>query len=235
MPGEGVRRMELDGIFLDFYGTLTAGDRHAVESVCANIVQDAGLSISAYELSVTWGERFLNSLDFASGKNFKTLFDLEIQTLSDTMQALGTEVNAPKYARQLKDYWENPPLQPEVREFLDAVRYPICIVSNADREDIIEALGRHGVRVDFVVTSEDARSYKPNREIFELALSETGWRRDRVIHVGDSLHSDIGGAIIAGIRNGWLNRAHRIHDIGTHEPDHEFEDLMGLLRLVQRD
>jgi FMN phosphatase YigB (HAD superfamily) len=55
-----------------------------------------------------------------------------------------------------------------------------------------------------------------------------------VIHVGDSLHSDVGGALAAGIRSGWVNRSHRIHDIGTHEPDYEFEDLTGLAALVGR-
>ncbi len=226
--------MELDGIFLDFYGTLTSGDRAAVETVCERIVRESGVPISAYELSVTWGERFFHALDFASGDGFKTLFEVEVLTLRDTMRELGVQIDAERYARQLKDYWENPPIQPEVSEFLSSIRYPICIVSNADREDIDRALERGGIRVDHIVTSEEARSYKPDREIFEMALKRTGWRRDRVIHVGDSLHSDIGGAIIAGIRNGWLNRAHRIHDIGTHVPDHEFDDLLGLLRLVQK-
>ncbi len=86
--------------------------------------------------------------------------------------------------------------------------------------------------IKHLVTSEDARSYKPHREIFEMALARTGWRRDRVIHVGDSLHSDVGGAMAAGIRSGWVNRAHRIHDIGNHQPDHEFVDLHGLTALV---
>lgn len=225
--------MELDGIFIDFYGTLTAGDRAAVESVCERIVQENGVDISAYELSVTWGERFFHSLDFANGDGFLTLFDVEIKTLRETMKELGVEVDAEKYARQLKQYWENPPLQPEVREFIAAIKYPLCIVSNADRADIDRALALNAISVDHIVTSEESRSYKPHREIFESALRLTGWRRDRVFHVGDSLHSDIGGAIISGIRNGWLNRAHRIHDIGTHKPDHEFEDLMGLVKLIQ--
>lgn len=225
--------MELDGIFLDFYGTLTSGDRAAVEAVCERIVRENDVAISPYELSVTWGERFFHALDFASGESFKTLFEVEVQTLRDTMGELGVRVDAEKYARQLKDYWEHPPMQPEVSEFLKNIRYPICIVSNADRADIDRALERACIRVDHIVTSEEARSYKPDRQIFEMALRQTGWRRDRIIHVGDSLHSDIGGAILAGIRNGWLNRAHRIHDIGTHKPDHEFEDLLGLLRWTQ--
>ena len=36
----------------------------------------------------------------------------------------------------------------------------------------------------------------------------------------------------AGLRSGWLNRVHRIHDIGTDDPDYEFADLMGLTKLV---
>lgn len=224
--------MELDGVFIDFYGTLTGGDRAAVEAVCERIVRDTSVPISAYELSVTWGERFFHALDFANGDGFLTLFDVEIKTLRETMRELGREVDAEIYARQLKQYWENPPLQPEVKAFLAAIKYPLCIVSNADRSDIDEALSRNGISVDFIVTSEEARSYKPDRRIFEMALELTGWRRERVFHIGDSLHSDIGGAIIAGIRNGWLNRAHRIHDIGTHQPDHEFADLLGLVRML---
>ena len=223
---------ELDGIFLDMYGTLTAGDRAAVEGVCDDIVRDTGLSISAYELSVTWGERFFNALDFCNGDSFLTLFEIELKTLRETMESLQKPVNPRPYIEKVSHYWREPPLQPEVKEFLATVKYPICIVSNADRADAESALAMNGIEVDHLVTSECARSYKPDREIFEMALRQTGWRRERVMHVGDSLHSDVGGAIIAGIRNGWLNRAHRIHDIGTHEPDYEFDDLLGLNRML---
>ena len=223
-----------DGVFLDLYGTLTAGDRQAVEAVCAEIVRDHGLSLSAYELSVTWGERFFHLLDFCNGDGFKTLFDVEIHTLRETMAALRVDVDAGRYTEKLQHYWKNPPPQPEVPQFLAAMKLPICIVSNADHADAAMALTRCEVTPAYVVTSEVARSYKPDRGIFEMALRRTGWRRDRVIHVGDSLHSDVGGAIVAGIKSGWVNRAHRIHDIGTHMPDYEFEDLMGLASLVER-
>jgi len=58
-----------------------------------------------------------------------------------------------------------------------------------------------------VFTSEDARAYKPRRELFDLALGETGLRPEEVIHIGDSLSSDVGGAASAGIRALWLNRS----------------------------
>jgi 2-haloacid dehalogenase/putative hydrolase of the HAD superfamily len=231
---QGGHEMELDGIFLDLYGTLTAGDRQAVESVCESIVADSKLPISAYELSVTWGERFFNALDFCNGDGFLTLFDVEIKTLRETLQSLGVQIDPERYTLQLQKYWRDPPLQPEIPEFLKTVAYPICIVSNADREDADSVLKKHDIRVEAMVTSEDARSYKPDRQIFEMALKQTGWRRERVMHVGDSLHSDIGGAIVAGLKNGWVNRAHRIHDIGTHQPDHEFGDLLELTAFLRR-
>lgn len=226
--------MEVDGIFLDLYGTLTAGDRAAVEAACADIVRDTGVPLSACELSVTWGERFFRALDFCNGESFLTLAEVERRTLVDTMASLGVRLDPAPYVARLMEYWRNPPLHPEVKRFLADIRYPICLVSNADRQDAEMALSRHGIELDFLITSEDARSYKPDREIFDAAFRKTGWRRDRVIHVGDSLHSDVGGAMIAGIRTAWVNRAHRIHDIGTHRPHHEFEDLMGLVRLLHQ-
>jgi 2-haloacid dehalogenase len=226
--------VKLDGVFLDMYGTLTAGDRAAVESVCQEIVTLTGVPISAVELSVRWGVRYFEALECCNEAQFCTLFEVEARTLRETMRELGVELDPYPYARELTAYWRNPPLHPEVHEFLAGFSLPICIVSNADRADIEAALARHSIEVAHIVTSEDVRCYKPASRIFAEALRRTGWPRERVIHVGDSLHSDVGGAIAAGLRSGWLNRAHRIHDVGHHTPDHEFEDLRGLTALVEK-
>lgn len=224
--------MELDGIFLDLYGTLTTGDRQAVETTCEQIVKDTVVKISGYDLSIVWGNKFFNALESCNGPDFLTLFDLEKKTLTDTMHGLDISIDPEPYCRMLVEYWQNPPLQPEVKDFLAHCPVPICVVSNADTADAAAALAGHDISLAGLVTSEDARSYKPHPRIFDLAFDKTGWRRDRVIHVGDSLHSDVGGAMAAGIRSGWLNRSHRIHDIGTHTPDHELQDLNDLIKLV---
>ena len=225
--------MELDGVFLDLYGTLTSGDRQAVEATCGRIVADSGVALTARELSIIWGERFLNALEACNGETFLNLAELEAKTLIETMAEFGATVKPSPYVNMLVDYWRDPPLQPEVQAFLARFKVPICIVSNADHADAEAALVRHRIRVAGLVTSEETRVYKPHPEIFDAALRRMGWRRDRVVHVGDSLHSDVGGAKAAGLRSGWLNRAHRIHDIGTETPDYEFEDLHGLAALVE--
>ena len=89
---------------------------------------------------------------------------------------------------------------------MPTVRCPSCIVSNADRAELAAAVENSEINVVAVVTSEDAQAYKPDPRIFEYALERTGWQRERVLHVGDSLHADVGGAIAAGVRNGWVNR-----------------------------
>jgi len=60
-----------------------------------------------------------------------------------------------------------------------------------------------------VFTSEDAKSYKPRKELFEYALKYTGLSADEVVHIGDSLSSDIRGAASVGIKAIWVNRSNR--------------------------
>lgn len=227
--------MKLDGLFVDLYGTLTTGDRDAVEAVCQRVITDTGLSLTARELSVIWGERFFQALDRHTRDGFATLFAIEAATLHETLAEMAIALDPQPYVRDLSRYWQDPPLQADALEFLASCPYPLCIVSNADRADAEQTLRRHDIRPAALVTSEDARSYKPDAQIFADALRLTGWRRDQVMHVGDSLHSDVGGARGARLRSAWINRQHRIHDVGTACPDHEFPGLLELLQFLDSD
>ena len=60
---------------------------------------------------------------------------------------------------------------------------------------------------DGVFTSEDARSYKPRSELFAYAMRKTGFSPYEVVHIGDSLSSDVKGAGAAGIKAIWINRS----------------------------
>lgn len=68
------------------------------------------------------------------------------------------------------------------------------------------AIKYHALTPAGVFTSEDARAYKPRKELFELALKETGLTSDEVIHIGDSISSDVNGAEALNIKALWLNR-----------------------------
>ena len=55
-----------DALFIDYYGTLADGDRLAVQTTCARVVEDLALPISAMELAVTWGRRFFQEIEVAN-------------------------------------------------------------------------------------------------------------------------------------------------------------------------
>lgn len=221
-----------DALFVDFYGTLVTGDREAVERTCARVVADLGLPISARALAVDWGRRFFNAIEASNGHGFLTLFACECVTLCETVAPWTTDFDPEPYARMLKDYWSDPPEAPNARAGLAEIDLPICVVSNADTEDILLAIERRGFRVDAVITSEDARSYKPHRGIFDLALARLGVRPERVLHAGDSLHSDVGGAGPLGMTTCWVCYADRILDVGDARPHHQVGSIGELRALL---
>ena len=106
-------------------------------------------------------------------------------------------------------HWQKPPVFADTLPFFEKCPVPVCIVSNIDRCDVMSALDHIGVKPRGIFTSEDARSYKPRKELFLYAMNKTGLAPHEVIHVGDSLSSDVKGAELAGIKAVWLNRGGR--------------------------
>jgi HAD superfamily hydrolase (TIGR01549 family) len=221
----------LQGIFLDFYGTLASGDRAAVVGICGQVIVDHSLPLTAEELALAWGQRYFAAIEAGCGQNFRALTQIEHDTLVETVLAVGARIDAARYVETLNCYLAQPTLFEEVEEVLASLKLPVCIVSNADERELLNALKHHNLSFNYVVTSERARSYKPESQIFFTALELTGWSPERVLHIGDSLHSDVGGARRMGIRAAWVNRSERISDIGTDQPDLTWPDLRPLLLL----
>ena len=110
---------------------------------------------------------------------------------------------------------------------------PVCVVSNIDTVDLRSALAHTDLSFDFVVTSEDCRSYKPRPEMFLRALGLLGMRPAEVLHVGDSRHSDVQGAKALAIPVLWINRAARSAPTGDLAPDYMASNLTGLADLLE--
>jgi HAD superfamily hydrolase (TIGR01509 family) len=227
-----MRNGRFDAVFIDFYGTLVTGDRLAVEKSCERVVADHGLEMTPGELAIAWGKRFFLAIESSNGDDFETLFDCECRTLCQTVEPLIGPIDPTPYALMLKAYWASPELADGVLEGLAGIDKPVCIVSNADTEDIEIAVANLNLPIDSVVTSEDARSYKPDAAIFRHALEYMDVDPARVVHVGDSLHSDVGGAAKLGIATCLVRYADRILDVGTGQADHEITDLRELASIL---
>ncbi len=61
---------------------------------------------------------------------------------------------------------------------------------------------------DVVVISGEVGVAKPDASVFAFALHKLGVEKENAWHVGDSLRTDVAGALGAGLTAVWLNRFH---------------------------
>ena len=108
--------------------------------------------------------------------------------------------------------------------FFQNIEYPIIIVSNNDRNDILNAIDYLKLNSDKVITSEDAMAYKPNGKVFELAMEKYNLKPSEIIHIGDSLTNDVFGANKMGITSVWLNRKNKENKT-EYKPNIEVNNL----------
>ncbi len=223
--------MKKKAIFLDFYGTIVHEDDKLISEICERIKRGTCKDVSTSEISEFWWKRFSNIFTESYGSNFQTQRQIEMQSLEDTTNHFQSNEDAGTISKSLFDYWIKPPIFEDSKGFLNALELDVCIVSNIDRSDILKAIGFHNLECQNIVTSEDACSYKPRPEIFEMALRIMSLKPEQVIHVGDSLSSDIMGAKNVGISTVWLNRKQRKRS-GNIVPDIECQSLLELSDLL---
>ncbi|MFA6447929.1 MAG: HAD family hydrolase [bacterium] len=127
------------------------------------------------------------------------------------------------------------PVFPETLPVLDSLadKYDIAILSNTDNFEIGMCLKNHPLPVKKVISSEDSRCYKPNRKIFDDALSAFGVNADEAVMVGDSQFADVLGAANAGIRSIWINRNGKEPRADLPSPTAELSDLTGVPDVVR--
>jgi 2-haloacid dehalogenase len=87
-------------------------------------------------------------------------------------------------------------------------RFRLGVITNCD-DDLFAASNEHlGVSFDWVITAQQAGSYKPNPRNFEVAFERIGVPRDRILHVAQSLFHDHVPAKRLGLSTAWINRRH---------------------------
>jgi 2-haloacid dehalogenase/putative hydrolase of the HAD superfamily len=202
------------------YGTLVHDDDAWVADV-ASLVADLA-AVDPAVVAREWSARIWAMADAAHGDGFRCLADLNVGSLAETTAHFGVRVDAAQVCRRQMELRRWPPLFSDSLPFLAAVDVPVCLVSDADRDHLQAVLDHHDITVDGVVTSEDARAYKPRSEPFQLALQRLDLAATDVVHVGDSPASDIAGASKLGIDTAFISRDGRglpPHLAATHTID----------------
>jgi 2-haloacid dehalogenase len=104
-------------------------------------------------------------------------------------------------------------------------RYKLAIISNID-DDLFAHSARHlQVAFDWVITAQQAQSYKPSQRNFMVALERLAVPRTHILHVAQSLYHDIAPAAQLGLATVWVNRRHGRPGAGATPPAYATPDL----------
>ena len=88
-------------------------------------------------------------------------------------------------------------------------------------------------RFDVIAFTDRRHRPKPAPDLFERALAATGSTPAQMMHIGDSLDTDIAGANAIGATSVWLNREGRENDTAI-VPDYTIASLAELNALLYR-
>ncbi len=96
--------------------------------------------------------------------------------------------------------------------------FRLAVITNCD-DDLFAASNRRlGVTFDWVITAQQARSYKPSERNFRLAFERIGVPRERILHVAQSLFHDHVPAKRLGMATAWIDRRHDRPGSGATPP-----------------
>ena len=162
------------------------------------------------------------------------LEEIRVHAFRRTVHSVGCADNdlaADLNALYLKHRFEDVELYPDVIVTLDVLRprFTLGLLSNGNGYP--ERCGLPG-RFTFVVFSQDVGVEKPDPGIFAAACKQAACKPGELMHVGDSLVSDVAGARGAGAISVWLNRDGVVNSTAIR-PDHEIETLAQLPDIAQ--
>ena len=197
--------MSIKAFFADFYGTIVHEDGEVIKKI-TKIICETGKVENPSDIGYFWWNDFQTMYMNSYGDTFETQRTLEEKSLEHTLKEFKSDADAKELSAMMFAHWVKPPVFEDSKAFFEKSGLPIYIVSNIDTSDILQAIAYHDLNPAGVFTSEDAKSYKPRKELFELALKKTELKENEVIHIGDSVSSDVKGAAGVGIKALWLNR-----------------------------
>ena len=237
-------------------------------NVTMNFKQFSAISFDCYGTLIDWEAGILPTLRALLASHDESLPDAEILELYGEFEARAESGPYQPYGAVLQsvvrgfaERFHFEASSSEIRSLADSVSawppfpdtvaalrqlhetYKLVIISNID-DDLFAATRRHlEVEFDAVITAEQARSYKPSINNFQIALRTLALTPDRLLHAAQSIYHDVVPARSLGISTVWVNRRSARAGIGAvrtspkpaseKRPDLEVPDLASLAATIK--
>ena len=228
--------LELDSrikvITFDCYGTLVQWHdavRRAAASILERHLSAPASTESIASFAVRLREIAMEHQQQSPFRDYEAVLDA---SLNQALRETGHDATAADLETLLATLGRIEP-HPDVPEALARLRehYRIAVISNTSDHLIADTITAIATPIDFVITAQQARAYKPDHALFHHAYAAMGVTKDETIHVAMGQFSDLKVCQELGIRSVWIDREGEPLD-PAWQPDAVLKDLSGLPQLL---
>ena len=228
---------EIKAVIFDMYQTLVQDPSGQWRKSFASIIEEQGLPTTAEDLWQGWHEseeRFRMRRTDPS-QPFQTYFDAWAGGFRVAFESMGLQGDSDAAtSRFFADLSRREPF-PETRQALDEVqaRFRTAVLSNADDGFLLPNIELLGCEFETVLSSEMARCYKPQPELFLEMLERLSLAPQETVYVGDRHYEDVFGASSVGMNAVWIDRGDRGLREDLPPPSHSVTSLLELCNLIE--
>lgn len=188
----------IKAIFIDYTGTIIQEKGADIEEVVMRLWKNSTLETPKDTVKYWWSN--LKKLEEKSyGDTFLTEDEIVDHLLDLLAREKGLTDDFSELHKLCQRFWMYAPVFEDVKEFFEKCEVPVYVITNNGACYVQECMERNHLKPAGIVSGEMVRAYKPHKELFQKALEISGCRADEVIHIGDSVTSDVKGAYAAGI------------------------------------
>ena len=225
-------------VIFDMFNTIAQDGTELWRETFAAIIEAQRLDTTPEELRHAWDFGAVNFRDrrTAPGAPFISYLDGWAEAFSSAFTELNLDGDGMAASQKSIDDLGTRPLYPEAVGALSTLGQSrrLAVISNADDAYLNPVVARIPVSMGAVISSEALRCYKPDRRLFDAAVSQLGVQPSECVYVGDRQFEDVMGSRTVGMTAIWINRAGHQADPDLPTPDAEIRDLLELPDVLAR-
>lgn len=198
-------------ISFDCYGTLIDWES-GILPVLRSVLSKHGQSLPDAAILELYGE-FEAEAEIGPYQSYRDVLQSVVRAFAERLHFEASSAEVRSLHESVRAWPPFPDTVPALRELQK--RYKLAVISNIDDDLFAETRKHLDVEFDGVITAEQARSYKPSSNNFQMALRTLALSPDRLLHAAQSIYHDVVPARSLGISTVWVNRKSARPGIGA--------------------
>ncbi|RSL31951.1 haloacid dehalogenase type II [Salibacterium salarium] len=213
-------------LVFDVYGTLF--DVHSITTTCEKYFPGCGEAISKL-----WREKQIQYTFLRQAMGKYQPFSSVTRDALQFAAAFYNQQLTPAIEADLLEAYKSLELYPESKQVLETLKdnqYTLLVFSNGSKDMLEPLLRQAGVEkdMDYVLSVDDVKQYKPSPAAYHLILDTIECRRDHITFLSSN-GWDISGAKAFGFTTAWINRSGQPVEGLQLPPDDTYASLSPLI------